>query len=250
MAMKVTEVKPNVFFVDAPGPASNVMFLKTSEGVVLIDTTTTVENMENVLDLAGLGVENISLLINTHADGDHIGGNSLFDCPKYAHQKTYQRMEKAGRPKSEMPTKTFEDHKMSLTAGDIEIELIFTGGHKPEQTIVWLPKEKVLMASDLLFQGRYPFMQNCDVRAWIAALKSFRDYDAEVILSGHGTVCGYEEIDELLDYMETCLAVAVSLKEEGASEADVLKSPDFPRPEGWDRENLAEQNFKEFFSQA
>ncbi len=98
--MKITEVKPNVFFGDSPEASSNVMFLKTSEGVVWIDTTTTVENMQNVLDLAGFMPEDVCMLINTHADGDHIGGNSLFPCPKYAHQKTYQRMKEAGRPES------------------------------------------------------------------------------------------------------------------------------------------------------
>ncbi len=55
-----------------------------------------------------------------------------------------------------MPTLTFDQPKMTLTAGEFEIELIYTGGHKPDQTILWLPEQKVLLASDLLFQGSYP----------------------------------------------------------------------------------------------
>jgi cyclase len=248
--MKITEVHPNVFFNDAPGPASNLMFLKTSEGVVWIDTTTTVENVQVVLDLAGVKPDDVSMLINTHADGDHIGGNSLFKCPIYSHQKTYQRMKETNKAEEELPTLTFDEAQMTLTAGEFEIELIYTGGHKPDQIIVWLPRQKVLLASDLLFQGRFPFMQNCDVHAWIAALKSLKNLDAEVVLPGHGTICGYAEVDELLDYMETSLAVAAEHKKKGTSMDDVLKDPAFPHPDGWDREQLAEPNIQVFYKQA
>ncbi|MFN2144489.1 MAG: MBL fold metallo-hydrolase [Anaerolineales bacterium] len=248
--MDIKEVKPNVFFGDAPESSTNVMFLKTSEGIVLIDTTTTVENMQNVMSLAGFVPEDVYILINTHADGDHIGGNSLFACPKYAHQKTYDRMKEAERTEAEMPTKTFDAPKFTLTAGEFTIELIYTGGHKPDQTILWLPEQKVLLASDLLFQGCYPWMQNCDARDWIAGLKSLHEFNAEVILPGHGTVSGYADVDQLVDYMETCLAIASAHKAKGSSLDDLLKDPAVPRPQGWLREQLHEKALGVFFEQA
>jgi cyclase len=248
--MEIKEVKPNVFFADGPESSTNAMFFKSSEGIVLIDTLVSVVSIQNMLDLAGFKPEDVFMLINTHADGDHIGGNSLFACPKYAHQKTFDRMEEAGRPEEEMPTKTFEGDKMTLTAGEFEIELIHTGGHKPDQTIVWLPKQKVLLASDLLFQASYPWMQNCDVRDWIAGLKSLREYDAEVILPGHGTVSTDEDIAQLVDYMETCLSVAAEHKQRGSTLEEVLADPAFPQPEGWGREQLHEKAIPVFFEQA
>ena len=126
---------------------------------------------------------------------------------------------------------------MGFSVGQFSVELIHTGGHKPEQTIVWIPSHSVLLASDLLFQGRYPFMMSSIVPDWIAALKSLKEYEAEVVLPGHGTVCTYKEVDELLDYMESSFALA-------------QEHPAFPRPAGWDREMLADKNIEIFFDQA
>ena len=248
--MELVEVKPNVFFVDAPGPASNVMYLKTVEGVVLIDTTTSVKEIRSVLDLGGVSPDDVCMLINTHADGDHIGGNSLFTCPRYSHQITLDRMAAAKRPENELPTTTFSEPKMGFSVGQFSVELIHTGGHKPEQTIVWIPSHSVLLASDLLFQGRYPFMMSSIVPDWIAALKSLKEYEAEVVLPGHGTVCTYKEVDELLDYMESSFALAQEHVKKGDSFEETLGDPAFPRPAGWDREMLADKNIEIFFDQA
>ena len=226
--MKITEVKPNVFFCDAPGPPSNVFYLKTSKGIVLIDTTSSADEVQAILDLSGFAPADVSLLINTHADGDHIGGNSLFNCPKVAHAKTYQRMEESGLAEEMMPTQTFDQPQITLSAGEFTIDLIHIGGHKPDQTIIWLPGQKVLIASDLLFEGCYPFMKGSDVRLWIAALKSLRDYDAEVVLPGHGTGGDYSAVEILLDYLETSLGLAIAHKEGGTLLPDVLNDPRFP----------------------
>ncbi len=37
---------------------------------------------------------------------------------------------------------------------------------------------------------------------------------------------------ELIDYMETCLAIAAAHKQKGSSLEEVLKDPAFPRPDG------------------
>ncbi len=248
--MKLVEVKPNVFFVDAPGPASNVLYLKTVEGVVLIDTTTSAAEIEAALDLGGISTEDVCMLINTHADGDHIGGNSLFTCPRYAHQITFERMKAAKRPENEMPTTTFSEPKMGFSAGQFTVELIHTGGHKPEQTIVWIPSHSVLLASDLLFQGRYPFMMSSIIPDWIAALKSLKEYQADIVLPGHGTVCSYQEVDDLLDYLETSFALAGKHYQNGDSLEETMRDPAFPRPAGWDREMLADKNIEIFYEQA
>jgi cyclase len=248
--MDIKEVKPNVFFVDAPGAASNVMFLKIGEGVVWIDTTSSVGELQAVLDLAGITPDEVSMLITTHADGDHVGGNSLFTCPKYAHMTTFERMKAAERTEDELPTLTFSEDRMTLTAGEFPIELVHTAGHKPDQTILWLPGPRVLLASDLLFQGCYPYMKGGQVEDWIAALKSLEEFEAEVILPGHGTVSNYADIDMAIEYFETGLAVAREHVRRGDSLEETLKDPAFPRHDDWERETRIETNIEVFYTQS
>lgn len=248
--MKILEVKPGIFFNDADEAASNVAYIKTSEGVVLIDTTTTVENMQAVLELAKLTPEDISLVIITHADGDHIGGNSLFSCPIMAHEKTLARMKQADRPENELPTKTFSEAHKTVQVGGFEIELIYKGGHKEDLTMLWLPGQKVLLPSDLLFEGRYPFMLQSDVPTWIAALKTLRDFDADVILPGHGTVSTIEAVNLLLHYMETSWQMVRDHAAQGHSLEKTLQDPLLPRPAGWIREQLFDSNIEVMYKQA
>lgn len=248
--MKIIEVKPGIFLNDAPGPASNVAFFKTSEGVILMDTTTSVAEMQEVLDLANLSPADIVQVIITHADGDHIGGNSLFSCPIIAHQLTNDRMVAADRPENEMPTKTFSGETNTLFIGGLEIQMIYKGGHKPDLTMLWLPEQKVLFPSDLVFEGRYPYMLGgSDVPTWISALRSLSEFEAEVIFPGHGTLCGQEVIDSLIDYMETSWKIVSAHIEKGHSLEEILADPVLPRPAGWTREQLFEPNIRAIFEQ-
>ena len=247
--MKILEIKPGIFLADAPGAASNVAYFKTSEGVVLMDTTPSTENMQAILDLAGLSPKDIVLLINTHADMDHIGGNSLFNCPILAHQITYDRMAAANRLPNEMPTETFSTNKKQVTIGGLEIELIFKGGHKPDLTMLWLPQHKTLFPSDLIFEACYPYMLGSDVPTWIEGLRSLADFKAEVIFPGHGTLCRQEAIDALADYMETSWKMVASHLDQGDSLEVTLQDPQLPRPAGWARDARFEINIESIYEQ-
>jgi len=247
--MELIEVKPGVFFQDAPGVASNMFFIKTADGVVWIDTGMTAEDVQAVWDAAGIFQSEITLLINTHADIDHIGGNSLFNCDKLAHAKTLKRMQQVGRPERELPTQTFDGDRLNLNIGGFQIELKFMGGHKPDQTIVWLPEQKVLIPSDLVFQGRYPFMMNCDVPVWIDALKKLPAFEPEVILPGHGTIVGWKDINFQIGYMETTWQMVEEMVRQGMPVEEILKNPRLPRVENWEKQDFFERNILEMVEQ-
>ena len=246
--MKITEVKPGVFAIDRPGAVSNVGMIRTTEGFIVIDTTSTPKQMQEVLQTAELQASDVSLLILTHADGDHIGGNKLFECPIVAHRLTLERMGGGKKPKRELPTETFEDqHQMKV--GEVRIELTHTGGHKPDSSIVWLPEEKVLFPGDELFEGRYPFMLSSNVPVWIEVLKKLPSFGAEVVLPGHGTLCGEKEIALLLDYMEKTWERTSDHVSKGHSLEETLADEDFPRIENWLREGLREKNIELMYGQ-
>ncbi|MEJ2758730.1 MAG: MBL fold metallo-hydrolase, partial [Anaerolineales bacterium] len=243
------EVKPRIFFQDAPGVSSNIFFIKTDEGVVWIDTGMTVADVQAVVEEAGHSQDEITLLINTHADIDPIGGNSFFSAPKLAHEKTLQRMRKAGRPEEELPTQTFNGDSTCLNIGGFQIELVYMGGHKIDQTIVWLPEQKVLIPSDLVFQGRYPFMMGSDVPKWADALKKLPDFEPEVILPGHGTMVSWDDINLQLAYMETTWQMVEEMLHQGVSTEEMFKNPKLPRVDTWDKQDFFERNIVEIVEQ-
>lgn len=247
--MNILEINHGIFLADAPGAASNVVYFKTSAGVVLMDTTSSTEEMQAVLDLANLSPQDIVLVINTHADGDHVGGNSLFNCPILAHQLTYDRMTAANRSPKEMPTETFSTHNKLVSVGGLEIELIFKAGHKPDLTMLWLHQQKILLASDLIFEDCYPYMLGSDVPTWVEALRSLADFKAEVIFPGHGTLCGQQTIDALVDYMEASWKLVAAHFERGDPLEDILQDPQLPRPAGWARETRFETNIESIYEQ-
>lgn len=135
---------------------------------MVIDTTSKPMEMNDALDNAGIAVSGASLVIITHADPDHIGGNKLFDCPILAQKLTRERMAK--RPKREQPTETFESEQV-VEVGGVRFELTHKGGHKVDASVVWLPEQRVLFPGDLVFEGRFPYMLQSDVPTWMDALR-------------------------------------------------------------------------------
>jgi len=85
------------------------------------------------------------------------------------------------------PTLTFTD-KLDIDIGNREIQVKHLGrGNTPGDTIVYLPKEKILIAGDLLV---YPIPYTYDgyPAEWVQTLKNMAQLDADIIVPGHGPV--------------------------------------------------------------
>jgi glyoxylase-like metal-dependent hydrolase (beta-lactamase superfamily II) len=85
------------------------------------------------------------------------------------------------------PTLTFTD-KLDIDIGNREVQVRHFGrGNTPGDAIVYLPKEKILIAGDLLV---YPIPYTYDgyPAEWVQTLKNMAQLDAETIVPGHGPV--------------------------------------------------------------
>lgn len=227
--MEKHELAAGVIAFVHPGGRSSCGMIRTTEGVVLVDTTARPVDIQACLNLAEVTPENICLVLITHSHSDHTSGIPLFKCPVLAHKLTCQRIRKRGteRAMAQMPTDSFENRR-ELVIGGVRIEMIHLGGHTPGSSVVWLPDERILFAGDLIFQGRYPFLATANVEMLMDALRWLPSLGARVIVPGHGDLCDNGEALKQLTYIETTWERTAMHIEEGHNLDETLNDPNYP----------------------
>ncbi len=228
--MEILQVSPGVTAFVRPDQGANAGLIHTSDGVVVVDTTRSAKSMRELLSVARVSASDACLVISTHFHNDHIGGNELFDCPILAQRLCYAEMarRRSARARRIAPTQAF-DERHDLEIGGVRLEVIHFGGHTPGSAVVWLPEARVLFAGDLIFEGRYPYLNSANVPDLIAALKRLPEFHAQTVVPGHGILCGDWEIAALLEYVEAAWARSAHHVAQGHRLKDVLSDEDFPR---------------------
>jgi len=201
----------------------------------------------------------ITHLLLTHSHSDHVFGNEVFqDCEIVAHTNLKSRMEelmktswskeslqkqvaelrktdpaRAARFESVhivLPTKTF-DKEFLLGEGDLKIEMTYTGGHTADSSIVYFPRSRTLFAGDLIFSGIYPYGGDprADPDLWIEALDKIRKMNLEIIVPGHGPLCGLDEVDRYIRYISDTKSVMLELIAQRKPEDQAIIDPSLPK---------------------
>jgi cyclase len=85
------------------------------------------------------------------------------------------------------PTLTFVD-KLDVDIGNREVQVKHLGrGNTPGDAIVYLPKEKILIAGDLLVHP-IPYTYDGYPAEWAQTLQNMAQLDAAIVVPGHGPV--------------------------------------------------------------
>lgn len=84
------------------------------------------------------------------------------------------------------PTLTFHK-RMTLYLGKREVQVIHIGrSHTAGDTVVWLPKEKVLFSGDVVEFGATPYCGDAHFADWPATLAAVEALGAEALVPGRG----------------------------------------------------------------
>jgi cyclase len=102
------------------------------------------------------------------------------------------------------------DHELNIDLGNREVQLKYLGrGNTTGDTIVYLPKEKLLIAGDLL-DHPVPYLGGGFPNDLVVTLKSLAQLDAETIIPGHGEVLkgsyGKAYLQQVIDFIQTVSA--------------------------------------------
>ena len=165
-------------------------FLLTgTERALLVDSGRSIHDARDIAE--GLTELPVSLL-NTHADGDHVGSNGQF-ASFYMHPAEEANYRRGNRPGTILPVREGD----VLDLGGRRLEIIHLPGHTPG-SIALLDKDKrVLISGDPIQDGRiFMFGPFRDMRSYIRSLEHLRDWDGrfDEIWPSHASFPVYPEL--------------------------------------------------------
>lgn len=263
-----------------PVEGVNAGLIHTREGMILVDTTSSAGEILGLLEAVDASLEDVRLVINTHFHSDHTWGNQVFTCPIMAQracliqmqsaiknewsleelQAYISEVEKIDPKKADDSRRMVKDLHITLPGqvfdsrydgelGDLKFEVIHLGGHTPDLSVVWLPEGRVLFASDLIFQGRYPYIFDADIPVWIQMLNRLMEFDARAIIPGHGVMCGKAEIVALRQYLQETWDLTAEHLHQGHTPDETAADPAYPRFAEQKYERLHQANIKYMYKQ-
>jgi glyoxylase-like metal-dependent hydrolase (beta-lactamase superfamily II) len=102
-----------------------------------------------------------------------------------------------------LPTTVF-DTRCELDLDGTRVQLIYVGPcHQVGDTIVHVPKEGVVFAGDVIFRQCTPMGWVGSYEKWLHCLDLIVQLNPEIIVPGHGPLCGIEGATEMKAYLST-----------------------------------------------
>ncbi len=201
------------------GTVNSTLISVGEQGVIVIDTQAGEDGGREVLQqIAG---REVLFVFNTHEHSDHTGGNGLFGCRIISSTAARTAMLQSGMTKG-LPNCHFTQRLHMHILGE-EVHMQHVGGHSPGSAIMYLPERRLLLAGDLVFNGRVPWMGQADFSRWIATLTELSTWDVEIVVPGHGPVGGKEILVEQRKMLERYVADVQAWRQADRSEEEMVQ---------------------------
>lgn len=271
--MKVTEIKPGIFACLMANETANAGFVVTERGVIVIDTLDKPARARQLaITIEGMIGKPVLFVINTHHHSDHIFGNQVFAAPVIAHSALPGQLAAAitrdlmpvavAAHISEHPEDRWLANELKVVYPHITFEQTLTldfpphrlvlhhlGGHSPDLIVVDLPQAGILFASDLVFEGRVPFLREASIEGTIQALRALEQMGPRTIVPGHGALCDVACVTRLRTYIEALREQVAALIDLGWEVGDIIESEQLPRWWTDDRPELRKANVARVYDQ-
>jgi cyclase len=255
--LTVEKLSENLFHLTGGRGANSGMYIGDNE-VLLIDAKMDKASVEAIFTaVEGFTNKPVTMLVNTHSDGDHVNGNEFF--PKeviiIAHENCREEFFLPGRDGTPskwtdeklmrfVPQITFND-RMQLHLGSKTVELWYFGvGHTTGDIVVYFPEEKTAFIGDQVFFGRPQLIHSHKGGNSFEHVKTvermLETLDAVQFCSGHADIKSREDIVKHIEEMKKFQQKVKSLKNDGKTLAEIQR--EFEPDEG----RLVETVYNEF----
>jgi glyoxylase-like metal-dependent hydrolase (beta-lactamase superfamily II) len=124
------------------------------------------------------------------------------------------------------PNVTYAKKKV-IDLGNREVQLLFLGrGHTNGDTVVYLPREKVVCSGDLM-ESQVAYMGDAQFSEWLTTLDALKKLDFETDLPGHGVPFkGKELITAFQSYLRDLMMQGATLRAQGVSAEEAAMKVD------------------------
>ncbi len=236
--MELARLAPHVYAClqeDRGLGCSNSGFVDRAGGLVVDTFWDLPHTRELIATYARVTPEPVRRVVNTHHNGDHCWGNQLFtDAEIIGHRACAAAFGKDAAPGMLQgmkalaasndpalatfaaglepwdfsgieltPPTTLVDDRLALDLDGVRVELIYVGpAHTAGDVLVHLPRERIVFTGDILFHRCTPIGWEGTYANWIAALDRVIALAPDVVVPGHGQLCGVDGPREMKAYLE------------------------------------------------
>src|ERR1700681_4702120 len=205
---------------------TNSVIIEGTHEVMLVDAQLTKTSAESVLQEIKETKKPLSIIYITHEHADHFLGLEVFReaYPRVriiANSSVVDRINKVYKEKIDKwrtilgPGAT--SHVVAIeqfdgtfiTFGSSQIEILKDiQGDTDENTMLWIPGQRILIAGDVLFNNMHLYTAETDSKArkeWLNSLQKIRELNPSVVIPGHSNVGAPLDASTAIDFTEDYL---------------------------------------------
>ena len=130
--------------------------------------------------------------------------------------------------RTRLPDITFEN-KLTIHGTKRTVELLSLAGHTACDVILYLPEDKIVFMSDLLFVNIHPYLASGSPEQWKNSLATAKALGVKVAVPGHGSVGKSADLSAMLKYIQSLENIAKNMVMSGKS-AEQVSSVPIPAP--------------------
>jgi cyclase len=134
--------------------------------------------------------------------------------------------------KTRLPNVTFEQ-KLKIHGTKRTVELLPLAGHTASDIVLYIPEERMVFMSDLLFVNIHPYLASGSPEQWKKSLAIVKALGVKIAIPGHGSIGKFVDLSMMLKYIQSLENITEKIIKSGKSMEQVSAIP-IPAPfETW-----------------
>jgi len=205
---------------------TNSVIIEGTHEVMLVDAQLTKTSAESVLQEIKETKKPLSIIYITHEHADHflglevfreafprvriIANSSVVDRINKVYQEKIDKWKTILGPGATSHVVAIEQFDGTfITFGSSQIEILKDiQGDTDENTMLWIPGQRILIAGDVLFNNVHVYTAETDSKArgkWLNSLSKIRELNPSVVVPGHSKVGAPLDASTAVDFTENYL---------------------------------------------